>query len=62
MYMYLQHHIAKDIVGERFFSTFMLGVVSKFPDNSCHGLPSSLGKGGLVFFQEGVQVDVLLKL
>ena len=63
MYMYLEHHVTKDIVGECFsFSTLMLEVVTKLPDNTCHRLPSSLGKSGLVLLEEGVQVDVLHQL
>ena len=57
--MYLKHDITEDIVGECFsFSTLMLEVVPELPDNPCHGLPSSLGKGGLVLLKEGVQVDM----
>ena len=63
MYMYLEHHVMKDIVRECFsFSTLMLEVVMKLPNNTCHGLPSSLGKSGLVLFEEGVQVYVLHQL
>ena len=57
--MYLKHDVTEDVVGEHFsFSTLMLEVVPELPNNLCHGLPSSLGKGGLVFLEEGVQVDV----
>ena len=63
MYMYLQLDILKDIVREHFsLSAFMLEVAMKLPDNTSHRLPSSLGEGGLVLLEEGVQVDVLLKL
>ena len=55
MYMYLEHHVMKDIVGEHLsFSTFMLKVVSELPNNMGHGFFSPSGKGGLVFLQEGV--------
>ena len=57
--MYLKYNIMEDVVGEHFsFSTLMLEVVLELPKNPCHGLPSSLGKGGLVLLEEGVQVDV----
>ena len=57
--MYLEHNIMEDIVGECFsLSTLTLEVISKLPDNTCHRLPSFLGKGGLVLLEEGVQVHV----
>ena len=57
--MYLKHDITEEVVREHFsFSTLMLEVVPELPDNPCHGLPSSLGNGGLVLLGEGVQVDV----
>ena len=60
MYMYLEHHVAKDVVREHFsFSTLRLEVVMKLPDNMCHRLSSSLGESGLVFSEEGVQINLL---
>ena len=57
--MYLKHDIMEDVVREHFsFSTLTLEVVPELHDNQCHGLPSSLDKGGLVLLEEGVQVDV----
>ena len=59
MYMYLKHNIMKDIVRECFsLSALTLEVVMELPDNPCHGFPSSFDKGGLVLFEEGVQVNV----
>ena len=58
--IYLEHDVMKDVVGEHFsLSTLMLEVVPKLPNNSCNGLSSSFGKGGLVLLEEGVQVDLL---
>ena len=58
-YMYLEHNIMEDIVRKCFsLSTFMLEVVSKLPDNSSHGLPSSLGQSDLILLEEGVQINV----
>ena len=57
---HLKHNVMKDIVGECFsLPTFMVEVVSKLPDNMCHGLPSPLCKGRLALLEEGVQIDVL---
>ena len=57
--MYLEHNGMEDIVGDHFsLSTLMLEVVTKLPDNSSHGLPSSLGQSDLILLEEGVQVDV----
>ena len=58
--MYLEHNVTEDIVGECFpLSTLTLEVVMKLPDNLSYGLPSSLGQGGLILLEEGVQVNVL---
>ena len=57
--MYPKHDIMEDIVRECFsFSTLLLEVVPELSDNPLHGLPSSFSKGGLVFLEEGVQINV----
>ena len=57
--MYLKHDVTEDIVGEHFsFSTLSLEVVLELSNNPWYGFPSSFSKGGLVLFEEGVQVNV----